>query len=81
MTKPDSAVAFVKLAWKLKTQRGRKFYCKRKSTVEPVFGIIKQVLGFRQLSLRGLDAVAGEWKLVTMAFNLKRMQALGSRGR
>lgn len=48
------------------------------STVEPVFGIIKQVLGFRQFSLRGLDAVTGEWKLVTMAFNLKRMQVLAA---
>jgi hypothetical protein len=59
---------------RLKTQRGRALYGKRKSTVEPVLGIIKQGQGFRQFSLRGLDAVAGEWKLVTMAFNLKRVQ-------
>lgn len=78
MLQPESADALVKMAWKLKTQRGRALYGKRKSTVEPVFGIIKQVLGFRQFSLRGLDAVAGEWKLVTMAFNLKRMQALAA---
>jgi hypothetical protein len=43
----------------------------RKSTVEPVIGIIKEILGFRQFSLRGLVAVAGEWCLVCLAFNLK----------
>jgi len=66
------------MAWKLKTQSGRVLYGKRKSTVEPVFGIIKQVLGFRQFSLRGLEAVTDEWKLVTMAFNLKRMHVLAA---
>lgn len=75
---PESDDPLVKMAWKLKTQSGRALYGKRKSTVEPVFGIIKQVLGFRQFSLRGLDAVAGEWKLVTMAFNLKRMHMLAA---
>jgi transposase len=75
---PESTDPLVKMAWKLKTQDGRALYGKRKSTVEPVFGIIKQVLGFRQFSLRGLDAVTGEWKLVTMAFNLKRMQVLAA---
>jgi transposase len=75
---PETADPLVKMAWKLKTQKGRALYGKRKSTVEPVFAIIKQVLGFRQFSLRGLDAVAGEWKLVTLAFNLKRMQVLAA---
>ena len=75
---PESNDPLVKMAWQLKTQSGRTLYGKRKSTVEPVFGIIKQVLGFRQFSLRGLDAVTGEWKLVTMAFNLKRMQVLAA---
>jgi len=75
---PETADSLVKMAWKLKTQSGRALYAKRKSTVEPVFGIIKQVLGFRQFSLRGLDAVTGEWKLVAMAFNLKRMQVLAA---
>ncbi len=51
-------------------------YAKRKSTVEPVFGIIKHVMGFRQFMLRGLDAVSGEWNLVCIAFNLKRICAL-----
>jgi hypothetical protein len=48
----------------------------RKSTIEPVFGIIKSVMGFRQFLLRGLDAVKGEWNLVCIAFNLKRLYAL-----
>ena len=77
-TEPETTDPLVKMAWKLKTQGGRALYGKRKSTVEPVFGIIKQVLGFRQFSLRGLDAVTGEWKLVTMAFNLKRMHVLAA---
>jgi len=75
---PESTDPLVKMAWKLQTQSGRALYGKRKSTVEPVFGIIKQILGFRQFSLRGLDAVTGEWKLVTMAFNLKRMHVLAA---
>jgi hypothetical protein len=43
---------------------------------EPVFGIIKSVLGFRQFLLRGLNKVRGEWSLVTMAWNMKRIFAL-----
>ncbi|MGZ8913837.1 MAG: transposase [Methylobacter sp.] len=73
---PDTDDPVVKMAWYLKTREGKACYAKRKCRVEPVFGIIKQVLGFLQFSLRGLDAVAGEWKLVAMAFNLKRMHAL-----
>lgn len=75
---PESTDPLVKMAWKLQTQSGRALYGKRKSTVEPVFGIIKQILGFRQFSLRGLDAVTGEWTLVTMAFNMKRMHVLAA---
>ena len=51
-------------------------YALRKQTPEPVFGIIKSVMGFRQFLLRGLDCVRGEWSLVTMAWNIKRMHAL-----
>jgi len=51
-------------------------YAKRKSTVEPVFGIIKAVMGFRQFLLRGKNAVKGEWVLVCIAFNLKRLFVL-----
>jgi hypothetical protein len=61
---------------RLKTREGRAIYGRRKCTVEPVFGIIKSVLGFRQFHLRGLQAVSGEWTLVSMAWNLKRMFAL-----
>jgi len=73
---PESADPLTQMAWRLKTKAGRARYGKRKCTVEPVFGIIKHVMGFRQFSLRGFNAVAGEWKLVTLAFNLKRMHAL-----
>ena len=58
---------------RLKTPDGKKLYALRKQTPEPVFGIIKSVLGFRQFLLRGLDNVRGEWSLVTMAWNMKRM--------
>jgi len=61
---------------KLKTDAGREMYSKRKETVEPVFGIIKQVMGFRQFLLRGLEKVNGEWLLVRLAYNMKRMQTL-----
>jgi hypothetical protein len=64
------------MAHRLKTLEGRKLYAQRKHIPEPVFGIIKSVLGFRQFLLRGLDHVRGEWNLVTMAWNLKRMFAL-----
>jgi transposase len=61
---------------RLKTIVGKAIYARRKSTVEPVFGIIKAVMGFRQFLLRGLKQVAGEWDLVCIAYNLKRMYAL-----
>ena len=61
---------------RLKTMAGRAVYAKRKSTVEPVFGIIKAVMGFRQFFLRGLDFVSGEWALVCIAYNIKRLYAL-----
>jgi transposase len=64
------------MAYRLQTREGKKLYALRKQTVEPVFGIIKSVLGFRQFSLRGLDKVRGEWTLMTMAWNLKRMFVL-----
>lgn len=73
---PDSADPVTTMKHRLKTPVGKALYALRKSTVEPVFGIIKQVLGFRQFLLRGLDAVEKEWNLVCMAWNLKRMHAL-----
>jgi transposase len=65
-----------KMAYQLQTEIGQAIYRLRKCTVEPVIGIIKEVLGFRQFSLRGLWAAAGEWCLVCLAFNLKRMHTL-----
>jgi transposase len=75
---PPSADASprVKMAYKLQTEIGKRIYRLRKCTVEPVIGIIKEILGFRQFSLRGLVAVAGEWCLVCLAFNLKRLHIL-----
>jgi transposase len=72
----EDASPQVKMAYKLRTEIGQAIYRLRKCTVEPVIGIIKAVLGFRQFSLRGLDAADGEWALVCLAFNLKRMHAL-----
>jgi transposase len=71
-----SATAMQKMAHRLKSPRGRKLYALRKQTPEPVFGIIKSVMGFRQFLLRGLENVQGEWSLVTMSWNLRRMFAL-----
>ena len=73
---PEDACVKVKMAYKLQTAIGQAIYRLRKCTVEPVIGIIKEVLGFRQFSLRGLAAAAGEWCLVCLAFNLKRLHVL-----
>ena len=73
---PSDASLKVKMAYKLQTDIGRAIYRLRKMTVEPVIGLIKEVLGFRQFSLRGLGAAAGEWCLVCLAFNLKRLHVL-----
>lgn len=58
---------------KLATEEGRAIYRKRQETVEPVFGIIKSVMGFRQFLLRGKEKVATEWDLVCLAYNAKRL--------
>jgi transposase len=73
---PADASPKEKMAYQLATAIGKEIYRLRKCTVEPVIGIIKEILGFRQFSLRGLLAVAGEWCLVCLAFNLKRMHTL-----
>lgn len=75
---PEDASPAGQMAWRLKTPDGKAFYGRRKATVETVFGIIKQAIGFRQFSLRGLKKVAGEWNLVKCAYNLKRMHALAT---
>ena len=73
---PDNPTPVLAMVHRLKTPEGRKLYALRKHTPEPVFGIIKSALGFRQFLLRGLDNVRGEWNLVTLAYNMKRMFAL-----
>jgi len=61
---------------RLQTKEGKAIYAQRKSTIEPIFGIIKQVMGFRQFLLRGFEKVQGEWNLVCLAYNLKRLHTL-----
>jgi transposase len=74
---PDKAAsAKERMAYKLRTDIGKALYRLRKSTVEPVIGIIKEILGFRQFSLRGLLAAGGEWTLICLAYNLKRLHTL-----
>ncbi len=73
---PEDASPQVRMAYKLKTAVGKAIDGARKYTVEPVLGIITEVLGFRQFSLRGETAASGEWLLVCLAFNLKRFHAL-----
>jgi len=63
----------LQMRYLLQTMAGLALYARRKSTVEPVIGILKSVMGFRQFSLRGLEKVKGELRLVAMAWNLKRM--------
>lgn len=74
---PDDPTPLDAMLHRLATPEGKNLYALRKQTPEPVFGIIKSVMGFRQFSLRGLEKVKGEWSLVTLAFNIKRMFALG----
>jgi transposase len=73
---PDHPTPVEAMTHRLKTPEGKTLYAQRKHIPQPVFGIIKSVLGFRQFLLRGLDKVRGEWSLVTLAWNLKRMFAL-----
>jgi transposase len=77
-TPPKDPTPVEAMAYRLATPEGKKLYCLRKQMPEPVFGIIKSVMGFRQFLLRGIDKVRGEWSLVTMAWNLKRMFTLCS---
>ena len=72
----ENASEVEKMRHQLLTMSGRAIYAMRKCTVEPVFGIIKAILGFRQFSLRGLKNVNGEFNLVALAWNLKRMFVL-----
>lgn len=78
---PDNPTPVGAMAHRLATPEGKKLYALRKQTPEPVFGIIKSVLGFRQFSLRGIDKVRGEWSLLTLAWNIKRIFTLRPPGK
>lgn len=71
-----NADGVVTMAHRLKTRSGRADYALRKQTVEPVFGVIKLAMKFRQLLVRGVKHVGHEWNLVALAWNIKRMNAL-----
>ena len=75
---PQPADATAAMANRLRTPEGRALYARRKSTVETVLGIVKEVMGFRRFHLRGFKAVQGEWNRVCLAWNLKRMHALSA---
>jgi transposase len=75
--RPDTANDPVEnMRYRLRTQAGKALYALRKSTVEPVFGIIKSILGFRQFSLRGEQLAASEWGMACTAWNIKRLHTL-----
>ena len=62
-----------RMARKLRTKKGRAMYAKRKGMIEPIFGQLKQVLGMRQFSLRGLASMRGEWRLMATVHNLLKL--------
>ena len=70
----------VSMQTKMRGEEARRRYAKRKQTVEPVFGIIKSAMGFRNFRLRGLRRVSLEWTLTTLAYNVRRLYALSSKG-
>ena len=72
----DDADSVTTMKHRLKTKAGKAIYALRKVTSEPVFGIIKAVMGFRVFMLRGKESVSGEWNLACMAYNIKRMHSL-----
>ena len=69
----EHASAKQKMAHRMTTQAGRTLYKLRRQTVEPVFGMIKEIMGFRRFLLRGLEKVSLEWLLVCLSYNLKRL--------
>jgi hypothetical protein len=66
-----------RMARKLRTKRGKAVYARRKAIVEPVFGQLKRVMGFRQFLLRGLKQMRGEWRLACLGYNLRRLFGCG----
>ena len=73
---PEDASAKEEMVHRLRTPEGKETYSKRHQTVEPVFGIIKEAMGFRQFLMRGIEKVSIEWNLITLAYNLKRLHTL-----
>jgi hypothetical protein len=74
---PKDLSAKQRMARKLRTKRGRMLYARRKGMIEPIFGQLKQVLGFRQFSLRGLASMRGEWRLMCTVHNLLKLWRRG----
>jgi transposase len=70
---PEGLTAKQRMARKLRTKKGRELYAKRKGMIEPIFGQLKQVLGFRQFSMRGLASMRGEWRLMAAVHNLLKL--------
>jgi transposase len=77
---PATESASERAKQRLSTQLGKEIYAKRKCTIEPVFGVIKAVMGFRQFLFRGLSQVKQEWKLVCLAWNMKRLHKMTQKG-
>ena len=73
---PEYPTSVEKMKHRLQTKEGKQVYSQRKSTVEPVFGVIKHVIGFRQFMLRGFEKAKGEWNLICIAYNLKRLHTM-----
>ncbi len=73
---PLDPTSVEKAKHRLQTKEGKEIYRERKSTVEPVFGVIKHVMGFRQFMLRGFEQAKGEWNLMCIAYNLKRLHIM-----
>lgn len=73
---PDDPTEVERMKHRLQTKEGKAIYAQRKSVIEPIFGIIKQIMGFRQFMLRGFKKAQGEWSLVCMAYNLKRLHTI-----
>ena len=73
---PDNPTEVERMKHRLQTIEGKAIYAQRKSVIEPIFGIIKHIMGFRQFMLRGFKKAQGEWSLVCMAYNLKRLHTI-----
>ena len=73
---PEDATDIEKMKHRLQTKEGKEIYAQRKCMIEPTFGIIKHVMGFRQFMLRGFEKAQGEWNLMCIAYNLKRLQKI-----